>query len=366
MSPSGGPLRDVLLVGFGAVGSIYSLIVKRSGLARVTSVARSNYDLVNREGIHFQSAKYGEINAWKPDRLCKSVAEAADRQYSYVLVTTKAIPELSKTSCILQPFFSPAYLERFPQPTYVLMQNGLNVEVDLYNALKIAGIDNPKILSTAVWIGTNLLAPNVVQHNDFDRVTLGVYRHMDRTTEVNTPEESALLKDFGSILEAGGTTLTIVPEIQRMKFAKNIWNVVFASFATLTNNTLPAIFRLPPEDALHSYEPYVSPITADLIENYTIPAIQSTLQELITLGRALGFPDSTDLFESTRAIHAKPNSMHTPSMMLDAQMRKPFEVEVIIGEVVRMAKSVGVDIPRVETLYALLLVTQNQILRKSR
>ena len=57
---------------------------------------------------------------------------------------------------------------------------------------------------------------------------------MDRTTEVNTPEESALLHDFGSILEAGGTTLTIVPEIQRMKFAKNIWNVVFASFATLT------------------------------------------------------------------------------------------------------------------------------------
>ena len=67
-----------------------------------------------------------------------------------------------------------------------------------------------------------------------DRVTLGVYRHMDRTTEVNTPEESALLQDFGAILEAGGTTLTIVPEIQRMKFAKNIWNVVFASFATLT------------------------------------------------------------------------------------------------------------------------------------
>ena len=57
---------------------------------------------------------------------------------------------------------------------------------------------------------------------------------MDRTTEVNTPEESALLHDFGSILETGGTTLTIVPEIQRMKFAKNIWNVVFASFATLT------------------------------------------------------------------------------------------------------------------------------------
>ena len=114
---------------------------------------------------------------------------------------------------------------------------------------------------------------------------------------------------------------------------------------------------------MHSYEPYVSPVTADLIESYTIPAIKSTLQELITLGmvlsptemyhiqiillgQALGFPDSTtDVFESTRAIHAKPSSMHTPSMMLDIQRGKPFEVEVILGEVVRMARSVGVDIP---------------------
>ena len=53
------------------------------------------------------------------------------------------------------------------------------------------------------------------------------------------------------------------------------------------SNTLPAIFRPPPEDASHSYEPYVSPVTADLIENYSIPAIKSTLQELITLGIVL-------------------------------------------------------------------------------
>lgn len=103
MSPTSGPLRDVLLVGFGAVGAICkyfsnarsisdtwhhvdSLILKRSGLARVTSVARSNYDIVNSacsadgihcqilpvwskgEGVHFRSAKYGEIKGWKPDR----------------------------------------------------------------------------------------------------------------------------------------------------------------------------------------------------------------------------------------------------------------------------------------------------------
>ena len=57
------------------------------------------------------------------------------------------------------------------------MQNGLNIEVDLYNALKANGIDKPKILTAAVWIGTNLLAPNVVQHNDFvSKLTYSFYR----------------------------------------------------------------------------------------------------------------------------------------------------------------------------------------------
>lgn len=43
-----------------------------------------------------------------------------------------------------------------------------------------------------------------------------------------------MLKDFGALLEAGGTTLTVVPEIQRTKFNKNFWNVAFSSFPTLT------------------------------------------------------------------------------------------------------------------------------------
>jgi 2-dehydropantoate 2-reductase len=63
-----------------------------------------------------------------------------------------------------------------------------------------------------------------------------MYRFNDFITEQNSPGEAAILKDIGSILEAGGSTITIVPEIQRMKFAKNFWNVGFSSFATLTRS----------------------------------------------------------------------------------------------------------------------------------
>ncbi|TFK31810.1 ketopantoate reductase PanE/ApbA-domain-containing protein [Crucibulum laeve] len=368
-----GQKKDVLLVGFGAVGAIYSLILKRSGFAHVTAVARSNYDIVNAHGLQFRSGKYGTINGWKPDRLFKSVADAADRQYSYVVLTTKAIPEVATTPTILAPLLSPPYSDRYNQPTYILLQNGLNVERDLYNTLKNLKKGPPSIVSTSLYIGTNLVQPNVVEHSNFDRLSLGVYRHGDFTTTTNTNEEAALLDDIGGILKAGGSTITIVPEIQRMKFSKNFWNVAFSSITTLSGYPLPSIFRKPPKDSSVPYAPYVSPTTAELINTYTIPNIRAILIELLTLGHAMGFPDSLDglpssvvdtVLNNTRGLHETPESTHIPSMLLDTQKGQPIEVEVIIGEVVRLAKEFKVDIPRVEMLYAVLLVVQNQILRK--
>src|ERR1700683_3324342 len=120
--------------------------------------------------------------------------------------------------------------------------------------------------------------------------------------------------------------------------------------------------------------------------------------------RAMGFPDSPDgipssivdsTLEYAASLHVLPSSIHRPSMLLDAEKGRPMEVEVILGEVVRMARAKGVSIPvsfvssfnyafnlrlhftsacadcsilfhckRIEMLYALLVVVQNQILRK--
>lgn len=104
--------------------------------------------------------------------MCKSVAEAADTQYAYVVVTTKAIPEVTKTPQLLSSLLSPSYNAKFGQPTYVLMQNGLNVEVDLFNALaslQTQGVFKtiPHIISAALWIEANLREPNIVDHSEF-------------------------------------------------------------------------------------------------------------------------------------------------------------------------------------------------------
>ncbi|PFH51129.1 hypothetical protein AMATHDRAFT_143312 [Amanita thiersii Skay4041] len=366
-------MKDVLLIGFGAVGAIYSLILERSREVRVTVVARSNYEIVKDQGMTFHSKKYGEVEGWRPYRLCRSVHEAADRHYSYVLITTKAVPEIQRTPDLISPLLRAPYIDLYELPTYVVMQNGLGVERDLYKAVQGIGKDEPTVIGTAVWIGTNLVTPNEVEHTFFDRVSMGIYRDGDMKLTENSPKETAILEEFKGVLSAGGSEVTIVPQIQWTKYAKNFWNVAFASISTLTGYTLPAFFRPPPTEETGPYAPYVDPTTADKISVYTLPNIEAIMAELVQLGHAMGIPETeeglpptnaSNVFKFTRQLHMRPDSVHIPSMMLDAQKGQPLEVEVIIGEVVQLAREYKVDIPRIEMLYSLLVVVQNQILRK--
>lgn len=111
---------------------------------------------------------------------------------------------------------------------------------------------------------------------------MGIYRP-DYSITTNTPAEEAILAEFSEMLSKGGSQTTIVPEIQRVKFAKNFWNVAFAGVATLVGYRLPAIFRPPPKDG-ESYEPYVSETTRSYVEEYTIPNVKAILEEVLSVG----------------------------------------------------------------------------------
>jgi 2-dehydropantoate 2-reductase len=118
-----------------------------------------------------------------------------------------------------------------------------------------------------------------------DRVSLGIYRP-DYTITTNTSSEETILTEFRNMLEKGGSTVKVVPEIQRVKFAKNFWNLSFSTIATLVGYRLPAIFRAPPKNG-EAYEPYVSDTTKRYIDDYTIPNIRAVLEEALMLGAYL-------------------------------------------------------------------------------
>ena len=196
---------------------------------------------------------------------------------------------------------------------------------------------------------------------------MGVYRP-HTVVSGNTPAEAELLQDFNAFLAAGGSETAVVPEIQRIKFQKNMWNAVLGASAALSRYSLREFFRPP-----HLAPGYAGPVpqttepshedgptssirsAAPLLGANTVPFLHAALSELGTLGAAR-FPASGDVpaldpelplktLAGTAALHARADSAHVPSMLLDMRAGRPMEVEHVVGAVVRMARGAGVDVP---------------------
>jgi 2-dehydropantoate 2-reductase len=141
------------------------------------------------------------------------------------------------TSTLLAPLLDGSY--KFSQPVYVLLQNGLDIEKDLYSAAAKLGQGIPQIFHAAIWIASNLVASNIVVHGNSvgrpvnapccinlmpqDRMSLGIYRAPPDKRKTNDDIEAAILNDFAEILRDGGGDVTVVGEIQSVKYAKNYW-----------------------------------------------------------------------------------------------------------------------------------------------
>lgn len=90
----------------------------------------------------------------------KHIEDALPYQYDYVLLCTKAVPELHTAADTLEPLLN-KYAH--PQPTYVILQNGLGIEKELYAALQAK--EHPSsILSCAVYVMANVLDNGDVLH----------------------------------------------------------------------------------------------------------------------------------------------------------------------------------------------------------
>jgi len=79
----------------------------------------------------------------------KSVEEASDTAYAFVIITTKSLPDILPTEAMLKPL-----IEAGKSKTFVLIQNGLGIEEGLYAATR--AID-ATILTSVCYISTNLV-----------------------------------------------------------------------------------------------------------------------------------------------------------------------------------------------------------------
>ena len=314
--------RKILIFGTGSLGSIYAFFLA-SAKCHITCVCRSNYPTIKADGIKIDSTLFG-CHDFRPDVV---TSETPQDQYDYVIVTSKSFPT-SNVAELLVPAVTPGHT------TIVLIQNGIDIEGPYREKFP----DNA-ILSCVAYLPVTQISPGVFIHKEVERLVLGTYPSRAPQTHKSKAQE------FSDLLKAGGATSEVKDDIQGERWQKLLVNAPW--------NTICALTRSRDAEFLSSYGPQ--------IQNPTLEVIEGVMKEISLLAIASGYPQIGEKkieFQLSRAkarVTGEENQGVEPSMLADALNGRKMEVDVIVGNVVKIAEKLGLGdkIPMLKMLWVL-------------
>ncbi|MCJ1289339.1 hypothetical protein MMC34_000871 [Xylographa carneopallida] len=313
-------MANILLFGAGAVGAVYVYNFMQAG-ANVTAVCRSNYEAVKRNGFTMRSIRFGNVH-YTPN-VVRTAAEAASKgiSWDYIVVCSKCMPGSTPS---LGDIIKPAV---GPKTAIVLIQNGINIEAEI-----AAMYPNNPLLSCVVYLPTTQITPGVIDYGASQNETLNIL-------EIGTYPSSAAekFKDVAErlahMVKKGGGNADVFDDIQPRRWGKLVVNAAW--------NPISALSLSSDADFLAS-----SPGAVDLVWNVML--------EIVTIAKAMGIQGVDEALAETHLDrHRARNVGKEPSMLTDVRENRPFEVEAIVGNAVRLAKEHGVKVPLLDAIYAL-------------
>lgn len=362
---------EILCIGFGALGTIYSYLLSRGG-ATITAVARSNFTTLTTTGVNISSVKYGEIEGWKPDRVIRESEpeKARDREYDFVVCTFKNVPDFKSASSVIRPFLqSPRKGGKLP--TIVLLQNGVGIEEEVQKNLVEGDGVAGAVISAVAWIGANLVdGGKKVTHGGLERLEMGVYPSLsaavvgDGRKEI-TPYQRATLSHFTQIYIAGGGGGSAVEDIEAIRWKKVLWNASWGALSTLSR--LP-VSHLLTEDTLHYSVGVVRRIMLEIIYVARSCGLSESRLAISSVDQALNITLATSEVDGVKdeSVGGRLAADFKPSILLDLENGRPMELEVIIASVVKKAREGGVETPRLDLVLASLKPNQVLAVRAAR
>ncbi|KAL0941193.1 uncharacterized protein CTRU02_203956 [Colletotrichum truncatum] len=324
----------VLLIGSGGIGTIAALNLESGNRAEVTSVLRSNYNVVSQEGFSIKSIDHGTLESWRPTQGLTTLHEVLnavpdvsklnpDQRFDYIVCCTKNIPDAPPNLPeLIAPAVSPKHT------VIVLIQNGLNIQRPFLDRFP-----SNIVLSGVSRIDAHEIAPGVIEQKQHDLLHIGAFSNPRR----GEAEQDAAARRFVEIYSAGGRTNCLhKPDVNFDRWSKLVYNASFNPICALTG--------------LNASELQLTPRTMDTM---VVPAMKEVLKVARTIGHAL--PE--ELIQKTIQLNPIDENI-SPSMQVDFEKGNLIEHENILGEVVREAEKYSVDTPILSVLYELCCAHQ--------
>jgi 2-dehydropantoate 2-reductase len=310
----------------------------------VSLVCRSNYQTIAKSGVTLKTHSFGDYH-FQPSAVYSSISDAAssnnapDQGWDYIIVTTKALPDITDDSKDIEPL-----VRKGPdgKTCIVLIQNGVGVEEAHRTRFK----NNP-LVSAVTIISAEQISHGVVRQNRWTRISMGSYSDGlgGRTKEAKVLQERGdncvnelvhLFTTYGKLRDA-----EFYDEVglQQVRWHKICINASMNPSAVLAGGVGNADMSTNPELRLH---------------------LKACMEEVFDAApKILGAPFPAKLATPEQILKStERNTGGKPSMLLDWEAGRPMELEVILGNPVRIARRHGVEMARLQTLYALLKSAQ--------
>ncbi|KAG8948442.1 hypothetical protein FRC00_008616 [Tulasnella sp. 408] len=357
---------DDLAVGAGAVGCFYgSRIHNPEKGVSVSLICRSNYKAIaSAGGVKMKSRTFGDY-FFSPEYVFPSIEAAATPSkehlakpssgtptpglvtWDYLVVTTKALPDVSDDSVQISPLVktSPSNSQ-----SVVLIQNGVGVE-EPYR--KRYG-DGLTILSAVTVVSAEQIEHGVIKHNRWTRISIGPYTDGNGHAEDGRPATAEGMKktlEFIHLLKEGGVKDAEEHDerdLQAVRWHKIAINAAMNPSAVLSNGAPNATMVKDPELREHLKGCMLEVFRAAEVV-LGIRPFPPAKTENLKLATADAILTSTERNEGGR-----------PSMLGDWERGATMELEVILGNPIRAAREKGVEMPRLQSMYALLKMAQKR------
>lgn len=316
-------MTKVLVVGTGGLGSIVAFALSYTAKASVSVVVRSDYEKVKRDGWEINSCDYGHVKGWKPEAIYPSIEEAGKSNvYDYVVVTTKNIPEVSKVEDIIEPVVTNGLT------AIVLIQNGFDLGKPF-----LEKYPNNYCLSGVSYIGSSNHS-GVINHTKDDDIIISYFNNPLFTKE----QQREKCKEFIELYQNDCNKVRFEDDVKACRYGKLLWNATY--------NTICALTRLDTGRLELS----------GTFEALAVPA----MREIVQVAKVDGVEFPKDIINTTS--HISDGLYYKPSMLLDVERGNPMELEIILGNVLKVSRELGVETPILSVLYHLLKGIQFKIL----
>ncbi|KAK5661928.1 hypothetical protein OQA88_10038 [Cercophora sp. LCS_1] len=298
----------------------------------VSLTARSNYKILSQNGVRMKTHTFGDY-VFRPENVFPNVEAAAEeREWDYVVVTTKALPDRDDEAGRIEKVVTK------DKTAILLIQNGVGVE-GVYRER----FGNTPVVSGVTVVSAELVGGGEVVQRRWTRLHLGPYGDgfggLPELAEAGAARANEIGDWWARLGGIRDVEVSGEIDLQMIRWHKLCINAAFNPSAVLAGGRGNADMVLDPVLREH-----LAGVMTEIWE--AVPRI---------LGRE--FPD--ELAKPEKILKSTERNVGSkPSMLLDWEAGRPLELEVILGNPVRIAKAKGVEMPRLQTLYALLRSAQ--------